>query len=50
MTVQELIKKLEAINAKDIQVMFKCPTCEKFIPVEDMKCFGFSVDKSFPEK
>ncbi len=40
-TAGELIKKLEAINDKDVEVYFYCPSCDGYVPVADMNGFGF---------
>lgn len=41
MTVEQLIQKLDAIDARDIEVVFLCQRCERYSQIADMKAFGF---------
>lgn len=50
MTVADLITKMEAINDKTVEVMFFCRECGKYIPLDDMKSFGFQVPLNFGQE
>ena len=41
MNVRDLIKKLVAIDDKDIKLLFFCENCGHHVPVTEMKNFGF---------
>ena len=47
MTVADLINKLSAIEDQEIGVVFFCPKCDKYVSIDDMKCFGFEVPIAF---
>ena len=43
MTIAELIKKLQAIEDQNIEIMFRCDDCGHYKAICDMKDFGFAV-------
>jgi hypothetical protein len=45
MTIADLEAKLGAVDDKSIELLFFCTSCGKYVPLEDMKTFGFIVTK-----
>ena len=48
MNVSELIQKLDAIDTKWIEVFYFCKQCGHFIPIDNMKEFGFEKPNAGP--
>lgn len=45
MIVSELVDALSKLDDKSIEIVFFCPKCQELIELEDMKQFGFVLQK-----